>query len=57
MELTRKFGYFWNIQYLRIITGIMSDNVILGLIRFAGVLLIHNFEDTLTHLYRQNMKV
>ena len=34
----------------------MSDNVILGLIRFA-VLLIHNFEDTLTHLYRQNMKV
>ena len=48
MELTRKFSYFWNIQYLKIITGIMSDNVILGLIRFAGVL-IHNFEDT--HIY------
>ena len=30
MELTRKFGYFYNIQHIRIITGIKAVNVIPG---------------------------
>ena len=31
-ELTRKFGYFYNIQHIRIITGIKAVNVIPGYI-------------------------
>ena len=32
MELTWKFGYFYNIEHIRIITGIKAVNVIPGYI-------------------------
>ena len=37
MELIRKFGYFYDIQHFKIITGIMIDNIIPGHIRFLGI--------------------
>ena len=37
MELTRKFGYFYDTQHFRVMTRIMTDNIISGYIHNLGI--------------------
>ena len=46
MQLTRKFGYFCDIQHFMMITKIMTDSILSGYIRFLGI--SHHF---LEHMY------
>lgn len=44
MELTRKFGYFYDIQHFKMIAEIMTHKRITEYIRFVGIL--YNFWNT-----------
>ena len=55
MQLTRKLGYFTDIQHFKIITRIMTDDIIPGYTRFPEI--SHSFRNIFNiYLHRHNIK-